>query len=84
MRVDGFFELYAGVFSVDPTVSEATARAEFLDADRVYESFNEMAEKEGQREDGIEVVLIAAPPTSILKQQKYFLQKASTLSAKNQ
>ena len=45
MRVDGFFELYAGVFSVDPTVSEATARAEFLDADRVYESFNEMAEK---------------------------------------
>ena len=43
MRVDGFFELHAGVFSVDPTVSAATARAEFLDADRVYNSLHEMA-----------------------------------------
>ena len=75
MRVDGFFELYAGVFSVDPTVSEATARAEFLDADRVYESFNEMAEKEALREDGIEVVLIAAPPHIHFEAAKVFLTK---------
>ena len=75
MRVDGFFELYAGVFSVDPRVSEATARAEFLDADRVYESFNEMAEKEALREDGIEVVLIAAPPHIHFEAAKVFLTK---------
>ena len=75
MRVDGFFELYAGVFSIDPTVSEATARAEFLDADRVYESFNEMAEKEALREDGIEVVLIAAPPHIHFEAAKVFLTK---------
>ena len=75
MRVDGFFELHAGVFSVDSAVSEATARAEFLDSDRVYESFNEMAEKEVQREDGIEVVLIATPPHIHFEATKAFLTR---------
>ena len=75
MRVDGFFELYAGVFSVDPTVSAATARAEFIDANRVYGSFNEMAEKEAQREDGIEVVLIATPPHIHFEAAKAFLTR---------
>ena len=75
MRVDGFFELYAGVFSVDPTVSAATARAEFIDANRVYGSFNEMAEKEAQREDGIEVVLIATPPHVHFEAAKAFLTR---------
>ena len=84
MRVDGFFELYAGVFSIDPTVSEATARAEFLYADRVYESFSEMAEKEALREDGIEVVLIAAPPHIHFEAAKVFLTKGIDVICENQ
>ena len=61
-RVDGYYEVVAGVFSSDPSVSKATAEAEFVGLERVYGSFTEMAEKEAAREDGIDVVLIATPP----------------------
>ena len=44
-RVDGYFDLRAGVFSADPEVSRATAAAEFVPPDRIYADFQEMAEK---------------------------------------
>ena len=61
-RVDGFFDLRAGVFSADPEVSRATAAAEFVSPDRTYADFQEMAEREAARDDGIEAVLVATPP----------------------
>ena len=73
-RVDGFFELVAGIFSVDPDVSRSTAEAEFVAADRVYSDFNEMARHESRRVDGIDVVLIATPPNLHFPVARAFLE----------
>ena len=73
-RVDGFYDLVAGVFSNDPQVSQATAEAEFVDSKRVYESFTEMAEREAARDDGIDVVLIAPPPHLHFSVARVFLE----------
>ncbi len=61
-RADGFYVPTAAVFSADKEISKATAAAEFINAGRVYRDFFEMAKKESEREDGIEVVTIATPP----------------------
>ena len=61
-RADGFYAPTAAVFSADDEISRSTAAAEFIDAGRVYGDFSEMAEKEGARDDGIEVVTIMTPP----------------------
>ena len=61
-RVDGYFDLQAGVFSANPEVSRATAAAEYVPLDRIYADFQEMAEREAARDDGIEAVLVATPP----------------------
>ena len=74
-RVDGFYDLVAGVFSADPHVSKATAKAELVNPSRVYESFSEMAEQEAKREDGIDVVLIATPPDIHYAASKIFLER---------
>ncbi|MCY4461287.1 MAG: Gfo/Idh/MocA family oxidoreductase [Albidovulum sp.] len=73
-RVDGFYELTAGVFSVDHAVSRATADAEFVASDRVYSDFNDMARVESERDDGIDVVTIAAPPNLHFPIAKSFLE----------
>jgi predicted dehydrogenase len=62
MRVDGYYELTAGVMSIDPAVAAASARREFIAPDRIYTNYREMAEREARRPDGIDVVAIATPP----------------------
>ena len=59
MRMDGLATLVAGVFSSDPEKSRAHAKT--LGVERAYGSFEEMAEAEAGREDGIEVVSIVTP-----------------------
>ena len=59
MRMDGLATLVAGVFSSDPDRSRA--HAETLGVERAYGSFEEMAEAEAAREDGIDVVSIVTP-----------------------
>ncbi|MEM1057330.1 MAG: Gfo/Idh/MocA family oxidoreductase [Bacteroidota bacterium] len=59
MRMDGLATLVAGVFSSDPDTSRAHAAT--LGVERAYGSFEEMAEAEAEREDGIEVVSIVTP-----------------------
>ena len=59
MRMDGLATLVAGAFSSDPEKSQAQARQ--LGVDRAYGSYQEMAEAEAAREDGIEVVSIVTP-----------------------
>ena len=59
MRMDGLATLVAGVFSSDPDKSRAHAAT--LGVERAYGSFEEMAEAEAQREDGIDVVSIVTP-----------------------
>ena len=57
-NLDGKIELVAGAFSSDPEKSKLSGEDFFLDPDRVYGSYKEMAEKEAQREDKIDFVSI--------------------------
>ncbi|MDA0765501.1 MAG: Gfo/Idh/MocA family oxidoreductase [Verrucomicrobia bacterium] len=57
-NLDGQIELVAGAFSSDPEKSKLSGEDFFLDAERVYGSYAEMAEKEAAREDKIDFVTI--------------------------
>ncbi|MEZ5327383.1 MAG: Gfo/Idh/MocA family oxidoreductase [Verrucomicrobiales bacterium] len=57
-NLDGKIELVAGAFSSDPEKSKLSGQDFFLDPDRVYGSYKEMAEKEAAREDRIDFVSI--------------------------
>ncbi|WP_308987667.1 Gfo/Idh/MocA family protein [Roseibacillus persicicus] len=56
--LDGQIELVAGAFSSDPEKGRLSGEDFFLDPERVYSSYAEMAEKEAAREDGIDFVSI--------------------------
>lgn len=58
-RIDDQYELVAGSFSSDPERSAASAAD--LGVGRSYGSFEEMAQKEARRKDGIEAVAIVTP-----------------------
>ncbi len=58
-RLDDQYELVAGAFSSDP--DRAAASAADLGVARSYASFEEMAQKESRRKDGIEAVAIVTP-----------------------
>lgn len=60
-RIDGEFDLVAGALSSTPEKSRDSGAALGLDLDRCYGSFEEMAEAEAAREDGIEAVAIVTP-----------------------
>lgn len=57
-NLDGKIELIAGAFSSDPVKSKLSGEDFFLDPDRVYGSYEEMAKAEAAREDGIDFVSI--------------------------
>lgn len=60
-RLDGEFELVAGALSSTPEKSRLSGEALGLDPNRCYGSFEEMAEVESGRPDGIEAVAIVTP-----------------------
>ncbi len=60
-RIDGEFELVAGALSSTPEKSRDSGEALGLDPARCYGSFEEMAEVESERPDGIEAVAIVTP-----------------------
>ena len=57
-NLDGKIELVAGAFSSSPEKSKLSGEDFFLDPERVYDSYQEMAEKEAAREDKIDFVSI--------------------------
>ncbi|MEC9043614.1 MAG: Gfo/Idh/MocA family oxidoreductase, partial [Verrucomicrobiota bacterium] len=57
-NLDGKIELVAGAFSSSPEKSKLSGEDFFLDPERVYESYQEMAEKEAAREDKVDFVSI--------------------------
>ncbi len=59
LRLDGLATLVAGAFSSDPDTSRTHART--LGVERAYGSYDEMAEAEAARDDGIDVVCIVTP-----------------------
>jgi predicted dehydrogenase len=74
-RTDGFYELAAGALSIDPVIARASARAELIAADRAYTDYRVMAEREANRDDGIDVVTIATPPQLHLPVAREFLSR---------
>jgi predicted dehydrogenase len=59
VELDGQAEVVAGAMSTDPQRARDSAAAWFLN--RSYTSFQEMAEAESQRPDGIDFVMITTP-----------------------
>jgi len=60
-RLDDRYELVAGALSSKPDVAAASAAELFIDRDRSYASFEDMAKQEAAREDGIDVCAIVTP-----------------------
>jgi predicted dehydrogenase len=61
LRLDGHYELVAGSFSSNFDNSKETGKNLGLAEDRIYKTYQEMAEKESARSDGIDVVSIVTP-----------------------
>ncbi|ASM72772.1 MULTISPECIES: Gfo/Idh/MocA family protein [Roseobacteraceae] len=74
-RIDGHFDLVAGALSSTPEKARASAEALGLDPARSYGSFDEMAEAEAAREDGIEAVSIVTPNHVHYPAAKAFLSR---------
>ncbi|ETX16563.1 oxidoreductase [Roseivivax halodurans JCM 10272] len=74
-RIDGHFDLVAGALSSTPEKAKKSGEALGLDPDRSYGSFEEMAEAEAAREDGIEAVSIVTPNHVHFAAAKPFLER---------
>jgi predicted dehydrogenase len=60
-RIDDRWELVAGALSSDPERARLSGEDLLLPADRNYGSFQEMAQREAARDDGIDAVSIVTP-----------------------
>jgi predicted dehydrogenase len=60
-RLDDRYELVAGALSSDPKRARTSAAELRIAPERAYGSFQEMAEREAARDDGIDVVAIVTP-----------------------
>ncbi|WP_137133445.1 Gfo/Idh/MocA family oxidoreductase [Rhizobium sp. FKY42] len=74
-RLDDHYDLVAGALSSTPDKSKASGAALGLDPDRCYGSFEEMADKEAARPDGIEAVSIVTPNHVHFAAAKAFLER---------
>ena len=72
-RMDDRYELVAGCFSSTPERSRASAAELGVAAERAYATFAEMAERERERADGIDVVSIVTPNHLHLPAARAFL-----------
>ena len=73
MRLDGRYDLVAGVFSRVAKKSARMARELGVDPDRVYPSAEVMAEREAARPDGIEIASVVTPTDSHYDISRTFL-----------
>ncbi|WP_134499426.1 Gfo/Idh/MocA family protein [Microvirga pakistanensis] len=60
-RLDDRWELVAGALSSDPERARLSGEDLLLPTDRSYGSFQDMAQREAEREDGIDAVAIVTP-----------------------
>ena len=75
LRIDGYYELVAGSFSSNFDNSKETGKDLGLAEDRIYKTYQEMAEKESARSDGIHVVAIVTPNHLHVPIAKIFAEK---------
>jgi predicted dehydrogenase len=73
-RMDDRYELVAGALSSDPQRSHESAVALHIAAERSYDTFEQMAQRESGRPDGIDVVAIVTPNHLHHAPAKAFLQ----------
>jgi len=74
-RIDGAYELVAGVLSSTPAKAQESGRALGLKEDRIYDSFADMAKREARLKDGIEAVAIVTPNHMHYPAAKEFLKR---------
>ncbi len=60
-RIDDHYELVAGSLASNPEVAHASAKELGIAEDRSYSTYAEMAEKESNLENGIDVVSVVTP-----------------------
>ena len=75
LRLDGYYELVAGSFSSNFDNSKETGKDLGLAEDRIYKTYQEMAEKESSRSDAIDVVAIVTPNHLHVPIAKIFVEK---------
>ena len=73
--MDQRFEIVAGTFSRDYEKTKEQVELLGIDPDRGYRDYKEMAEKEAQRDDGIDVVAILTPNDNHVTASKVFLEE---------
>jgi predicted dehydrogenase len=76
-RIDDRYELVAGAFSSTVEKSKASGEALGVEAARCYGSFEEMAARERERADGIDVVSIVTPNHLHFPAAKAFLERGT-------
>ena len=74
-RIDDHYELVAGSLASNPEVAHSSAKELGIAEDRSYSTFLEMAEKESNLENGIDVVAIVTPNNLHYPIAEAFLKK---------
>lgn len=80
ISLDQSASLVAGCFSSDPEKSKELGKNLGIDPVRCYDNYWEMAEKESQREDGIDFVVIVTPNSTHYHIAKKFLESGIHVS----
>ena len=78
--LDSSAELVAGCFSRTPEKCKAQGETLGIAADRCYANYNEMAESEAAREDGIDFVVVVTPNNTHYEICKAFLEAGINVS----
>ena len=73
-RLSDRWDIVAGAFSSNPDRAKAAAGEWFVEPERCYLSFAEMAEKEAAREDGVDAVMVTTPNHLHFENAKVFLE----------
>ena len=74
LQRDGYYDLLAGVFDINPQDGRKFGAELGLDPERVYTDYREMAKAESAREDGIQVVGVMTPNSTHFAIAKTFLE----------
>ena len=80
IAIDGKAELVAGCFSTKYEKTLETGKEFYLDQDRLYQDYEEMAKAESAREDGIDFVVITTPNYAHYGACKAFLNAGIAVS----
>lgn len=73
--MDQHFEIVAGTFSRDYEKTKEHAESLGIDLDRAYRDYKDMAEREAQRDDGVDMVAILSPNDNHVVASKAFLEE---------